>query len=390
MKISKKQLVVLFLCNLVFWIVGNGLLPLLPVYAENLGADALVAGLYLAGSYVAIAAGALSASWISGSRLRHKLPLIFGSLLAVPLVYMMGRVTSLWGLSLVTVLLWYIGGLGLALSMILTGLSAGREERGKVFGILGLTSGLGAVLGGLGSGWLVKGWGFPTMFSALAIFMLLGAVAALFLEEQQAQRTQHETAPSPLGRRYFLLFSAGILVAVGGFMIFLIRSLAMHGLGFDALEISSTGVVGGLISFPAPFVMGWLSDRIDRKKVLMCGYLASTIGLILLAFANQLWHFWLVSIFVGITASASGSAGNALVTDLVSSGSIGKGLALFNATAWIGGIIGFALGGIMLQKMNLSLCCYLGGVIVIAAVGLLIPLRSSRQLLLQDPLKPAG
>lgn len=172
-------------------------------------------------------------------------------------------------------------------------------------------------------------------------------------------------------------------------MIILIRSLSMHGLGFDALEISSTGVVGGLISFPAPFLMGWLSDRIDRKKVLVSGYLASIIGLILLAFSFQLWQFWLVSVFAGVAMSANGSVGNALVTDLVSGESIGKGLALFGATGWIGGIIGFALGGLMLQKMNLSICCYLGGIIVIAAVGLLIPLRPGRQLLPQDTIKPA-
>ena len=36
---SKKQILALFVCSLVPWTVGNGLVPLLPVYATQLGAD---------------------------------------------------------------------------------------------------------------------------------------------------------------------------------------------------------------------------------------------------------------------------------------------------------------------------------------------------------------
>ncbi len=57
MNINRKQLAALFICSLVPWVVGNGLLPLLPVYAVKLGADSTVAGLYLAFSYLAIALG---------------------------------------------------------------------------------------------------------------------------------------------------------------------------------------------------------------------------------------------------------------------------------------------------------------------------------------------
>src|SRR5512139_1343141 len=99
----------------------------------------------------------------------------------------------------------------------------------------------------------------------------------------------------------------------------------MNNLGFDALEISSTGAIGGLISMPLPLLMGWLSDRIERKTFLVIGYLACFASFILLAFSHLLWLFWLVSILQGIAAGSGGSIGNAWVIDLVPRESIGKG-----------------------------------------------------------------
>jgi MFS family permease len=380
MNISRKQLASLFVSSLVPWVVGNGLLPLLPVYAVELGADSAVAGLYLAFSYLAIAFGAFSAGWVSGSRYRRRFPLIIASSVGVPLAWLMGQANSVWALTILTALLWFCGGLGLGLIGILTGMSAGENERGKIFGILALTSGLGAVVGGLGTGWLVKNWGYTPMFNTLAVFSLLWPLTALLLEEKQGDKPQHEEEiareTKPLGRNYSLLFSASILVSIAGFFILLMRSLVMSNMGFGPLEISSTVVVGGLIAMPLPFLMGWLSDRIDRKTFLVLGYFSAFAGLIILLVSNTLWHFWLVLIFQGIAMGCNSSVGNAWVTDLLPNASLGKGLALFGATTWIGGGIGFALAGYLLQNLGFAPTCFIGGCLGLAAIGLLIPIRS--------------
>jgi len=379
---GKKQIVALFLCSLVPWTVGNGLVPLLPVYAVQLGADSALAGFYLAFSYLAIALGAVSAGWVSG-RYRRKLPLIAAGWVGIPIAWLMGQVNFIWSLTLLTAILWFCGGLGLALIGILTGLSAGTHERGKIFGVLALTGGLGAVLGGVGTGWLVERWGYTTMFSILAIFLILWPLSGLLLEEKEDRKTQPENemprkAP-PLGRSYSLLFAAAIMSSVTGFIIVLVRSFAMSDLGFGALEISSTGAVGGLISMPLPLVMGWLSDRINRKTFLILGYLSASAALILLAFSNALWHFWLVFILQGIAMGSAGSIGNAWVTDLIPRESLGKGLALYGSTGWIGGIIGFAAAGYALQNFGVTPTFVIGGCLSLAAIGLLIPIKAKTQ-----------
>ncbi len=60
-----RDLTPLLVCSLVGGTVGNGLLPLLPLYALALGLAEDALGVYLAGSFLALAAGALLAGWLS-------------------------------------------------------------------------------------------------------------------------------------------------------------------------------------------------------------------------------------------------------------------------------------------------------------------------------------
>ena len=369
----------MFICSLVPWTAGNGLIPLLPIYARQLGANDAVAGYYLAFSYLAIALGALSAGWISGRIHRHKLPLIIASSVGIPAAWLMGYVSTVWALTALTAILWFTGGMGLSLISILTGLSAGENERGKIFGILAVTGGLGALVGNLGTGWLVERWGYTAMFDILAIFLALSPLTALFLEEKEVQQPRLENTPGQklpgLGKSFYLLFTASILASITGFFIVLIRSIMMNNLKFSPLEISSTGAIGGLISIPFPFLMGWLSDRIGRKTFLFVGYLTTFTAIVLLAFSKELWNFWVVLSLQGI-ATGSGGIGNALVTDLVRQESVGKGLAVFSSAAWIGGVIGFAVAGYTLQNLGFVTAFIIGGCLVMVASGLLVPIRA--------------
>ena len=149
---SKRQLFALFCASLFPWTLGSGLLPLLPVYARELGANSTVAGLYLALVYVGLVAGALGAGVVSNRLGRRKLPHILAGAIAVPVVWGMGRVRSILGLTLLTAALWLLGGLSIALINILAGLCAEAQERGRVFGILGMAGGVAAILGGLSTG----------------------------------------------------------------------------------------------------------------------------------------------------------------------------------------------------------------------------------------------
>jgi MFS family permease len=380
---DKKQILALFVCSLVPWTVGNGLVPLLPVYATQLGANPTTAGYYLAFSYLALAVGAVAAGWLSDRLGRRKMPLIVAGLAGVPIAWLTGRVGHIWGLAVLTALLWFCGGLQLALNGILTGVSAGEDERGKIFGILSLTAGLGALIGGLATGFIVERWGFPAMFTAVAVFLILSPLAGIFLTEKEVERVQGQDRlakeRSRLGKSYRFLFAASLTASVAGFVIVLGRSLLMNELGFGALAIASTGAVGGVVAMPLPFLVGWLSDRTGRKIFLYLGCLAGITSLSLLAISTSLWHFCSVLALHTTFMAVNGTVGNALVTDLVSRESLGRALSLYSATSWIGGVLGFAGAGYALQRLGTLPTFVIGICLILIAIVLLTPIRSGER-----------
>lgn len=373
----KKQVLSLFFCMLGIYVMGNGLIPLLPIYAQQLGAGSALAGYYLSFSYTAIAVGAISSGWVSDKLGHRKIPIIIFGLVSIPIAWLMGRAGNILYLSLLTAVLWYCGGLMLGLINILTGLSAGEGERGKIFGILSLTGGLGGLIGCLAIGYLVDRWGFATMFAVMALFMSLVPISGFFLGEKVVKKTREDEFKierRSLGRNYYHLFSASLIAMIASFVILFGRSLLMSDLIFSELDVSITGAVAGVVAMPLPFLMGWLSDRTGRKIFLYLGYLMCIISLAILASSFSLWHFILVLALQAIFVGVNTSIGNAFVTDLVPQESLGRGLALFGATTWIGGIIGFACTGYAIQTFGtlttflIAMCLPLIGMLILIPV----------------------
>jgi predicted MFS family arabinose efflux permease len=112
--LTKRQFSALFLCSLVVWTLGSGLLPLLPVYAAQMGAEPLVAGAYLSCSYLALATGTVVAGYLSDRLQRRKALLIAAGLASIPAIWLMGRAPTVWHLTVLTATTWAGGVIGFA------------------------------------------------------------------------------------------------------------------------------------------------------------------------------------------------------------------------------------------------------------------------------------
>jgi MFS family permease len=376
--VGKRQFAVLFLCSLVPWTIGNGIAPLLPVQAAALGATQAMAGACLSLSQLAMAAGAVCAGWLSDRFRCRKIPALVAGLASTPALWLMGQATTLWGLTVALAAWFFCAGLVMALIAIAAGLCAEGSERGKVFGILALTAELGAILGGVLAGPIANRWGYATMYGVLSLIGILGPLVGLFWMERRAATTPStETAPARkeagLGRSFHLLFVASLGAAVASFVFFLGRSFVMLDLGFDTAALSSAGVIGGVVALPVPLVAGWLSDRLGRKQFVAFSFLATTMGLLALCASTALWHFWAASV-VFTLSFAGGPVGSALVTDLVPREALGRGLAVYNATTWLGGIAGCALTGYAAQALGTTPTLIVGACLPVLAAGLLVPI----------------
>jgi MFS family permease len=377
---GRKQLGLLFCCSLVLWTVDNGSLPLLPVNASRLGASPTVTGFYLSFTYLALTAGTLGAGWLSDRLQSRKTLMAAAGLAAVPVTWLAGQARDVWQLALLTAALYLLLGVALTLANILAGLSAGSAVRGRVFGLLGLASPLGMLVGSLASGVIADRWGYPAMFAAFSLLLVFLPLATLLLQDKPAAQPEadEQTAASPkpgLGAGFYLLSAASLAAYIAYFTSILGRSLAMDSLGFSATAIASTAAVGGAIALPLAPVAGWLSDRLGRKPFLALAYLAGAAGLLLLALSSSLWHFWVAFSLLRVQGTVNTPVGNAFVTDLVPRTSLGRGIALFAGTAWIGGITGFAVTGQAVQSLGLGATFASAAVLPLASALLLLPIR---------------
>ncbi len=155
----------------------------------------------------------------------------------------------------------------------------------------------------------------------------------------------------------------------------------MDRMGFDSDAISSAVSIAGAVSLPLPFIVGWLSDRLGRYRLLGLCYLAAALSLVIHAGSTSLWQFWLAAI-VGTAVGASSGVGQALVTDLVPPESLSVGLSRYGATNWVAGVIGFGGTGYAIQALGMSTTFVVSGLITLISIVLLVQVQRVRQLAL--------
>lgn len=361
---------------LVVWSVGNGLLPLLPKYATTLGAGEVAIGIYLGTAYAAIALGSASAGWLADHLGRIKIQMILLPLPICPLFVVTSWVTSFWQVVLLTGMVWWFGGVSLTLASIVAGLSAAPGQRGAVMGLLAFTAPLGSVIGGFGIGLLADALGFSGMWIVLGLVWLVSPLAGLFVEDVAPGPKSSEKAVARAGGlwlpAFVLLLACGVLGAFGTFLGGFGRSLAMR--SFSNSAITSTVAVSGIVTLPFPIVLGYLSDRFGRIRFLGLCYLLGVAGLVVYSGAVLLWQFWAGAALVAFVSYVSTGVGSALVVDLVHRSSVSRGLALYSAMGWVGGILGFAAGGVLFADVGYARGFLVGAALLGVSLVLLVPI----------------
>jgi MFS family permease len=373
---GKRQLIALSICTFAVYSGIGGLVGLMPVYLARLGADPGITGLFLACAYLALALSNVVAGRFSERFRRRKLPLIVGGVAAVPIVWLMSRATGVGQLGLLMACLWFAIGVPMTMANILIGLSSEATHRGRNFGLLSLSSGLGLFAGGLVSGPIVDRRGFPALFAAFALVYLLIPAAGVFVRDQAAEIERATAAPNMgevVGNRTFAaLFVASILAQAANVIIFLSRSLIMDARHFDATAISRASAIGSLVTLPLPLVIGWLVDRLGRKMAIVACFLAPILGLLVQVGASEQWHFWISSI-LSMVLGFSTVAGSALLTDRFHAASVSTALSLLGATPWIGLVIGLSVGGLAIRALQMTPALLLAALVGLGALLLLLP-----------------
>lgn len=355
----KNQLLLLFFCSLCMSAIGNGLAPLAPLYALTLGASPGQAGWPLASANIALALGTLTAAWLANRARSDKWAIVAAGLLSGPLFILLGYAISVWQLTLLLTIAWFCGGIAGVLMNVLTALYADPTQRGRTFGLMHLALPLGGFIGAISIGWLAERLGYPTMFLVVGILAIGWPLLALLgladirpaHRRSVAARAAASDAHS-LNSAVYALLVTGLLSSTAIIAGQFGTSLLMQMLNFSTSAISSTAAVGGLVSIPILPLFGIVSDRLGRRSCLTISYLLAAGGVVLLAGASQLWHFWAAAALLSIARAAGISVASAFVTDLLPRAALGRGLALVNTISWVAAFVGFAGSGYVLEQLG--------------------------------------
>ena len=368
-------------CSLFFSIfaavTGVGIVvPLLPVYAKNLGAS---------GFYIAMVFGAFSISRTAAlpyfgrlSDRKGRKPFIIAGLFAYFLISLFflfaDTVRGISGLRFIQ---------GIASAVMMPAIQAyvaditPRGKEGRVMGAFHMSMFLGLTAGPLIGGVIHDRLGMDAAFLCMAILSLIGFLMSFFfLPQVRFEPSLKQSGPMvPWKTLIFDREIAGLLafrfshtVCIGVVWGFL-PVLADLRLSLSSSHIGILIMLGVFISglFHAP--MGYLADRFDKKKMVISGGALMAYGVWSLTYSIDFMDMVVANILFGV---GGGVAMPALMAMAVfagkRAGAMGSVMALMTSAHSLGMMTGAFAAGAIMDAFTLSHAFVLGGATMLLGV----------------------
>ena len=373
------------------------ILPLLPFYAERLGASPTVVGL-LVSTYAACQLVAGPVLGQMSDRVGRR-PLL--------LVSQMGTFVGF------LILAWagFIGLLWLVfVSRVIDGLTAGNlslaqayisdvtrpEERAKSFGVIGVAFGIGFLIGPAVSGFLSTfGYQYPIFAAAALSFTSILSTYFLLPSAPVIPDSEKRLGPAPpAGRRLrvldwgnyatyfkrpalasllwqFFSFAFTFAIFMSGFALFAERRYTWKGHPFGVKEV---GYVFAYVGFLGIILQGGLIGRLVRKfgeeKLVFAGFVTATAGFALMGFTYRLPGLLVASSIASFGTGVLRPALTSLITQRAGREEQGVVLGLTQSLMSVAQIIGPVIAGFLIDRGLLTTWALVGA--AVSAVGVAI------------------
>lgn len=369
-----KRLAPLFLTVFVDVLALTLVLPLLPYYAQSLGATPRLVGLLLASfSLCQFASGPLLGRL--SDRFGRK-PVLVASQL--------GTFVGLLMIGLTNRIEWLFAG------RIVDGITAGNlsiaqaiiadqtrvEERTKAFGFFGIAFGVGFLVGPAASGLLAKKLGYHAPPLGAAALSLLSVVLTASL----VPSTPPGAAPrgslvsafrgmlarrAPRTRMLELFFYvASFSMLTGGLAMFLERRMSWE-VDQVGYAFAYSGLIGGLMQGG----IGRLAARLGEERLAAFGVLSMAVGYIVLGSADSLLGLGVALGLGGIGSAVVRPALTTLLTASVGEDERGLVLGVSQSGSSLAQALGPALAGVLIQRGALAAWAYVAAALSLTSLG---------------------
>lgn len=377
-----KVFTVLLLC--VFCsLLGVGIVsPLLPLYAEAMGASGVLLGMIFSSFTITRAVVIPIIGPLSDRRGRKLFLLIgFGGFTVATLGYLLA--TSPLHLIVTRAIQGATAGMMLPIARAFIGDLCPRGEEGKWQGIANA-----AFFGGFGVGPLIGGpiaewYGYNTAFYVMGIICLLSFLLALrFLPESRSRQGGggHRSMTEPFRLvhtngmfRGLSAYRAGLALARGCFMTFLplfAASSLKIGVGLIGAMLACHNLLRAAVQ---PY-FGGLADRFNKRTLVIVGAILQILFFILIPHEYSYWQLLMLVAFGGIAAAVAMPALTALYTEQGRTSGMGTAMSMEMLAMAIGMGIGPILGGVVADALNVASVFYFSAGVQLISLALFFTL----------------
>jgi MFS family permease len=234
------------------------------------------------------------------------------------------------------------------------------DQRGRAFGFQRALDHTGAVVGPLAAILLLQGFGLSVR-QAMAFAIIPGAIGvvmlAILLRENHAERkTAGDAAAPDLGASSLLLRRSAFRRALIAISLFSLSNssdafllLQAHAAGVSAAMLPLLWALHHVIKSLFSTSAGALSDRIDRRHLLVAGWASYALIYAAFPFAHSLTAFAALFILYAIPFTLSEGAERAWIADLVQEGARGKSFGLYYLANGLCVLAGTGLFGVLYE-----------------------------------------
>lgn len=358
---NSKSLIILFSSIFLVGIGFSIIMPVLPYYAESMGANAFQLGMLI--TVYAICQFIFAPIWGTYSDRVGRRPVLLIGIIGFSVTFILfGFATQLWMLYLIRIAGGILSCATMPTAMAYVGDSSSLEKRGAAMGMVGAAMGMGMIfgpaIGGILSGISLA---FPFVFAGL--LAMVNAVAVWFLlpeslasDQRVHRKIQRASLLEGLQSPFIILFlvilfaSIGESIQHGTFALFTEAKLA-----FTARDIGWAFTAAGIVSaLVQGMLVGKMINRFGEEKTAATGITLMGISFLLFTFTFNIPSSILFMAFF--------AAGTGLIRPSISAavskrtlGAQGSAMGILQGYDSLGRAIGPALGGFMLdQGLNLG------------------------------------
>lgn len=354
--------------------LGLGIIaPLMPIYAESLGATGIWLGIIFSGYSLSRAIFMPIIGKVSDKKGRKGF-ITFGLLLysVVSFVYILAG--NVYYLTTVRLIHGLASAMVIPVAMAYIGEIAEKGREGRYMGTFNIALLLGMGSGPFLGGILNESFGIGSVFYAMGgLTAIAFLITLVFLPDKKFSGTIGTDDPIPFKEiiknnviKGLLLYRAISAIGRGGVMAFL-------PIFASRIDITSSQV-GIIISFhifliallQSPF--GRLADRYNKIFLVLIGSIVGALALLLTPIAGNFWQLFFIGSLMGLGGAIAMPSAVAITVEVGQRLGMGVSMGLFNTAMSVGMIVAPIIAGVVMDTLGVKSVFFVAGVLSLLGI----------------------